>query len=64
MAKQSNITHFKRVEQQEITQTTDEFEQLYQRITSPESRNAADKLFSATPDMLSVHFKPCLTETK
>lgn len=40
-----------------------EYEELYQRITSAKSRNAADILFSASSEDLRKSFKPGRTES-
>ena len=48
----------------EIEEATDEFEALYHRIGSDQSRKAADTLFSALPGTLRKNFQPGATETK
>jgi hypothetical protein len=52
------------VKVKEIEEETDEFEALYRRITSPQSRKAADGLFVATSDSLRKTYKPGGTETR
>jgi hypothetical protein len=52
-----------RVKEKEIANEADEYEALYQRITSPESRDAADTLFSATTDSLRNSYQPGKTES-
>ncbi|MBK6740516.1 MAG: hypothetical protein IPG64_23090 [Haliea sp.] len=51
-----------RVKETEIAEEADEYEALYRRITSPESRRAADDLFSASADSLRSTFQPGKTE--
>ncbi len=51
-----------RVKETEIAEETDEYEALYRRIASPESRRAADDLFSASADSLRSTFQPGKTE--
>jgi len=47
-----------------IKEATDQYDALYQSVTSAESRNAADSLFSANPKDLSRSYQPGRTETK
>lgn len=51
-----------RVKETEIAEEADEYEALYRRIASPESRRAADDLFSASADSLRSTFQPGKTE--
>lgn len=53
-----------RVKEVEISQEADEYEELYQSIVSPQSRQAADALFSASPDELRQSYKPGKTEIR
>lgn len=53
-----------RFKENEIAEATDEYENLYQRITSPKSRQAADMLFSSTPEKLRETYQSGKTETK
>ena len=53
-----------RVKEKEIARATDKYEALYQRITAPESRRAADALFSATGEELRQTYTPGNTETR
>lgn len=39
-------------------------ELLYQQVTSPASRSAADALFEATSEQLKQSYRPGATETK
>lgn len=48
----------------EIAEETDEYEALYRRITSPQSREAADGLFVATSDSLRKTYQPGGTEAR
>jgi hypothetical protein len=52
------------VKLKEIAQETDEYEALYRRITSPQSRKAADGLFAATSDSLGKTYQPGETEAR
>lgn len=56
------IALIERVKETEIAEEADEYEALYRRITSPESRQAADGLFSATSDSLRSTFQPGKTK--
>ena len=51
-----------RVKETKIAEEANEYEALYRRITSPESRRAADDLFSASADSLRSTFQPGKTE--
>jgi PHD/YefM family antitoxin component YafN of YafNO toxin-antitoxin module len=53
-----------RVKEREIIAEADEYEELYRRITSCQSRQAADALFSATPDSLRKTYQPGRTEAR
>lgn len=53
-----------RVQEQDIIESTDAFEALYQRITSAESKNATGELFSATEDDLRASYQTGETEIK
>ncbi len=53
-----------RVKEKEIIEEADEYEALYRRITSCQSRQAADALFSATPDSLRKTYQPGRTEAQ
>ena len=46
-----------------VKEAHDDFDALYTRITSRESRDAADRLFSATSDQLAASYGPGATET-
>lgn len=52
------------VKEKEIAEETDEYEALYRRITSPQSRKAADGLFAATSDGLRKTYQPGETEAR
>ncbi|HAN27265.1 MAG TPA: hypothetical protein DD808_12640 [Halieaceae bacterium] len=52
-----------RVREKEIAGASDKYEALYQRITSPDSRRAADALFAATGEELRQSYTPGKTET-
>ena len=52
------------VKLKEIAQETDEYEALYRRITSPQSRKAADGLFAGTSDSLGKTYQPGGTEAR
>lgn len=52
------------VKVKEIAEETDEYEALYRRITSPQSRKAADGLFAATSDRLRKTYQPGGTEAR
>lgn len=52
------------VKVKEIAEETDEYEALYRRITSPQSRKAADELFAATSDSLRKTYQPGGTEAQ
>jgi len=52
------------VKVKEIAEETDEYEALYRRITSPQSRQAADGLFAATSDSLRKTYQPGGTEAR
>ncbi len=52
------------VKEKEIAEETDEYEALYRRITSPQSRKAADELFTATADSLRKTYQPGGTESR
>jgi hypothetical protein len=52
------------VKVKEIADGTDDYEALYRRITSPQSRNAADGLFAATSDGLRKTYQPGETEVQ
>jgi hypothetical protein len=52
------------VKEKEIAEKTDEYEALFRRITSPQSRKAADGLFAATSDSLRKTYQPGETEAK
>ena len=47
---------------EEIASAADDYEALYQRITSPTSRQAADSLFSASVHELGATWQPGKTE--
>ena len=47
-----------------IEKATDEYEQLYCQITSPQTRVAADALFEVSEEQLSETFQPGKTENK
>lgn len=47
----------------EVSQGVDEYEELYLRLTSEQTREASDGLFAATPEDLRQSFKPGATET-
>lgn len=53
--------HFKqlvdRVRELELSQAGNQYDQLFQQITSPESRQAADTLFELPDDALNQSFK-------
>ncbi len=49
------VALIERVKEMEIAEEADEYEALYRRITSPESRQAADGLFSATSEIVRRH---------
>jgi len=51
------------VKEKEIARAADKYEALYQRIISPDSRQAADALFSVTGEELRHTYKPGKTET-
>ena len=51
-----------RVKEKEIAGAADKYEALYQRIASPNSRRAADALFSVTGEELRESYKPGKTE--
>lgn len=51
-----------RVKEKEIAGAANKYEALYQRITSPNSRRAADALFSVTGEELRESYKPGKTE--
>ena len=53
-----------RVKEREIARAADKYEALYQRITAPASRQAADALFSVTGEELRQTYKPGKTETQ
>jgi PHD/YefM family antitoxin component YafN of YafNO toxin-antitoxin module len=53
-----------RVKEKEIAHEADEFEALYRRIASPESRASADALFSASTEDLNKAYQPGKTETQ
>ena len=46
-----------------VEEAQDDFDALYTRITSRESRGAADRLFSASGDELAASYQPGATET-
>ncbi len=46
-----------------IAKATDDYEALYSRITSQQTRKAADMLFSASAQSLSETYQPGKTET-
>ena len=52
------------VKEKEIAEETDEYEALHRRITSPQSRKAADGLFTATSDSLRKTYQPGGTEAR
>lgn len=52
-----------RVREKEIARASEKYEALYQRITSPDSRRAADALFAATGEELRQSYTPGKTET-
>lgn len=52
------------VKEKEIAEEADEYEALFRRITSPQSRKAADGLFAATPDSLRKTYQPGETEAR
>lgn len=52
-----------RVKEKEIVRASDQYEALYRRLTSPESRRAADALFSATGEELRHSYQPGKTES-
>ena len=54
----------KQVRDQDITDAIDEYEALYQRITSTESRQAANALFDASSTELANAYQPGQTETQ
>jgi hypothetical protein len=47
-----------------IAEAAGDYEALYRHITSPQSRKAADALFSANSDDLKETFRPGKTESK
>ena len=47
-----------------LARAADKYEALYQRITAPASRQAADALFSVTGEELRQTYKPGKTETQ
>jgi hypothetical protein len=51
-----------RVKETEIARETDNYEALYQRITSSASRQAADGLFAADAEALRRNYRPGTTE--
>ena len=51
-----------KVKEKEIAETGDEFDQLFARIRSVESRKAADLLFSAPSSDVAAAYKPGRTE--
>lgn len=51
-----------RIQEDNSASATDEYEELYQRITSSQSRKAANALFGASEEDLSATFKPGRTE--
>lgn len=51
------------MKEQEIARASDKYETLYQRISSPASRRAADALFSATGEELRQSYRPGKTES-
>jgi hypothetical protein len=51
------------VKEKEIARATDKYEALYERITAPESRRAADALFAVTSEELRQTYTPGKTET-
>ena len=51
------------VKEKEIARATDKYEALYERITAPESRRAADALFAVTDEELRQTYTPGKTET-
>ena len=51
------------VKEKEIARAADKYEALYQRITAPASRRAADALFSVTGEELRQTYTPGKTET-
>lgn len=52
------------VKKKEIAEEADEYETLYRSVTSPQSRQAADELFSATSDSLRRTYGPGKTEAQ
>lgn len=52
------------VKGQEISQASDDYDALYQRITSQASHRAADALFSAGSEDLRRSYKPGRTENR
>jgi len=52
------------VKEKEIMEEADEYEALYQRITSAQSRDATDALFSATSESLRETYQPGRTESQ
>lgn len=52
-----------RVKEKEIAREADDYEALYKRITSPQSRRAADALFSAGTGDLRAGYRPGDTES-
>jgi|TARA_R110000868_G_scaffold130701_6_gene340523 hypothetical protein len=51
------------VKEKEIARATDKYEALYERITAPASRRAADALFAVTGEELRQTYAPGKTET-
>lgn len=51
------------LKEQDIAQASDKYDALYQRISSPASRRAADALFSVTGKELRQTYQPGKTES-
>lgn len=51
------------VKESQLTELSSEFDQLFARISSPQSRQAALSLFGATSEDLASTFQPGRTET-